>query len=705
MQSKSNLSIDLDLEDFHRLGVRPHETRLTVIRRAASKTSRVLAERQLTEPSATAALQLSRVTTSAYRLMDPRNRGDVHQRIHIGRILPTVLMWAGQTKFQNQQGGTRKDSISGIGMSTKPNARNPGSGMPFQGGGLSEADLIELMELESTQLLAGQPAWALSLSDGDLVGRTPLARRWNRCKRYLSHRWVVLGSSGLILGLLLSLLFNRGGQDPTISEVTDQVGVPDDVSMDRKEGLPGVFDLSTNPGFDPKQEVVSGTEPDSVKDLEFEIANPLGTDAPSLSEAIPVDTASDVMFELESPVVVSPITTTPSADEAASVPQAERDRLDLTDSGFLPDPFARGSASTNSDSEPADNRVGDFSDPATDLSNSGQVDTPGDPDMGGTENQRDVTSGKTQQQIPAATAVGEARVHILMLDPALIQPITIESISQRLSQLDTIRQNFEPGSAEYWTASLMLEESAWLTEDAAEVGRRLSDLQVHFEFAQHSVLTETYLKANDPSLLPEIQMRLLANGLALIDRLITAEEFQLAIQVSASAEPLTVVLQDKVAVGFLNEYSRTIMQSERMQENSKRLLASDPKIWSKANAGLLGRYYCLVLRRWDQGLMWLCDASDSRIAAAARQEISLAADPSAEELIAVARLWSLNASRASGSVEYSMRLHAIVLMRRAMEATSEFQRLEIDPELQAIVKALPAYLQGVASENVAVQTP
>ena len=705
MQSKSNLSIDLELEDFHRLGVRPHETRLTVIRRAASQTSQVLAERQLTEPSATAALQLSRVTTSAYRLMDPRNRGDVYQRIHIGRILPTVLMWAGQTKFQNQQGGTRKDSISGIGMSTEPNARNLGLGMPFQGGGLSEADLIELMELDSTPLLAGQPAWAQSLSDGDLVGRTPLARRWNRCKRYLSHRWVVLGSSGLILGLLLSLLFNRGGQDPTVSEATDQVGAPADISMDRKEGLSGVFDLSTNPSFDPKQEGGSGIEPDLAKDLGFEIANPLGTDAPSLSEAIPVDTASDVMFELESAVVVSPTTTTSSADEAARVPQAENDRVDLTDSGFLPDPFVRGSASTNSDSEPADNRVGDLSDPVTDLSNSGQVDMPVDPDMGGTENQRNVTSGKIKQQIPATTAVGEARVHILMLDPALMQPITIESISQRLSQLDTIRQNFEPDSAEYWTASLMLEESAWLTEDAAEVGPRLSDLQVHFEFAQHSVLTETYLKANDPSLLPEIQIRLLANGLALIDRLITAEEFQLATQIFASAESLTVVLQDKVAVGFLNEYSRTIMQSERMQENSKRLLASDPNTWSKANAGLLGRYYCLVLRRWDQGLMWLCDASDSRIAAAAREEISLAADASAEGLVAVARRWSHNASRASGSDEHSMRLHAIVLMRRAMEATSEFQRLEIDPELQAMVKALPAHLQGVASENVAEQTP
>ncbi|MCH1439236.1 MAG: hypothetical protein L7W43_06250, partial [Rubripirellula sp.] len=105
MLPKSHSALDLKVEDFERLGVRPDEMRLTVIRRAATQTSRTLAESQLTNPSDTAALQLSRVTVSAYRLLDPRQRKDAHQRIHVGRILPTVLMWAGQTKFEYQQAG------------------------------------------------------------------------------------------------------------------------------------------------------------------------------------------------------------------------------------------------------------------------------------------------------------------------------------------------------------------------------------------------------------------------------------------------------------------------------------------------------------------------------------------------------------------------------------------------------------------------
>jgi len=702
MQSKSNPPIDLQLEDFHRLGVRPHEMRLTVIRRAASKTSRALAESQLKEPSATAALQLSRVTTSAYRLLDPRNRGDALQRVHIGRILPTVLMWAGQTKFQNQQPGIRKNAIAGGSIRLSENSDGPGSAVLFQGGGLSEADLIELMELDSTPLLAGKPAWAHSLTDGDLLQRASLAHRWNRLKKHFSNRWVLLGVGGLIMGVLVGLILNRSGHDPTANEVADQRITEDEVAMDRNDRLSRTSDLSTNPGLDQLQEAVSGTGPDSVNDLVLENVNPwVERDR---FEAIPLDDAADTMFDLQSPIVVPPATT-PSVDQVARVPSTENHDLNLSASGFLPDPFTLESAMTDSDSGQPDSGVGDLSAPDMDSPNSDQADTLGDQVLDTTEAQGNVNAGMIQQQPPSEKAVGEARMHILLVDPALMQPITMQRISERLIQLERIRKNFEPDSAEYWTASLMLEETAWLTVDAAEVGLWLSDLPLNFEFEQSSVLAETFLKANDPSSLPELQMRLLANGLVLIDRLITTEEFQLATQVLASVEPLTGVLQDRVAAGFLKHYSRTIMQSERMRDNAGRLLASDPATWSKANTGLLGRYYCLLLRRWDEGLIWLCEASDSRIASAARQELSFADDASVEDLLAVSRRWSLNASRSSGSAEYSMRLHAIELMRRAMKIAPEFQRLEIDPELQSMVKSLPAYMQAMAWENGDDQTP
>ena len=220
---KSQPALDLKVEDFERLGVRPDEMRLTVIRRAATQTSRTLAESQLSNPSDTAALQLSRVTISAYRLLDPRQRGDVHQRIHVGRILPTVLMWAGQTKFQNQQTGGRKAQVSRVGMSGGLGTGDAEANMPFQGGGLSESDLIELMELDSTPLLAGQPAWAQSFSDVDILGRTIFLKRWNRWKRVLLTRWYAIGLAVILVVLFVVALVFPGGGKPILKEEADRV--------------------------------------------------------------------------------------------------------------------------------------------------------------------------------------------------------------------------------------------------------------------------------------------------------------------------------------------------------------------------------------------------------------------------------------------------------------------------------------------------
>lgn len=78
-------------DDFQRIGVQPAETRLAVIRRAASRTSKSLASRHLDEPSPSTERQLMRVALSTYRLLDPRQRNDRHSRAHIGRIRPGEL--------------------------------------------------------------------------------------------------------------------------------------------------------------------------------------------------------------------------------------------------------------------------------------------------------------------------------------------------------------------------------------------------------------------------------------------------------------------------------------------------------------------------------------------------------------------------------------------------------------------------------------
>ncbi|MCS7471655.1 hypothetical protein NZK35_33825 [Stieleria sp. ICT_E10.1] len=91
--------VTLGPADFQRIGIQPTETRLAVIRHAASRAAKSLARRQLSAPNPLTEQQLSRIAVSTYRLLDPRQRMDRHSRAHVGRIRPAALYRAGRAEF------------------------------------------------------------------------------------------------------------------------------------------------------------------------------------------------------------------------------------------------------------------------------------------------------------------------------------------------------------------------------------------------------------------------------------------------------------------------------------------------------------------------------------------------------------------------------------------------------------------------------
>ena len=101
MDRPSYRSKRLQAEDFRRLGVRLQEWRPAIIRRAAARIARELAEKQLQSPTEQAERELSKVTISTYRILDPRRRDDSSERVSVGRILPLALHAASQTRFCN----------------------------------------------------------------------------------------------------------------------------------------------------------------------------------------------------------------------------------------------------------------------------------------------------------------------------------------------------------------------------------------------------------------------------------------------------------------------------------------------------------------------------------------------------------------------------------------------------------------------------
>lgn len=95
--------VTLGPADFQRIGIQPTETRLAVIRHAASRAAKSLARRQLSAPNPMTEQQLSRIAVSTYRLLDPRQRMDRHSRAHVGRIRPAALYRAGRAEFADGQ--------------------------------------------------------------------------------------------------------------------------------------------------------------------------------------------------------------------------------------------------------------------------------------------------------------------------------------------------------------------------------------------------------------------------------------------------------------------------------------------------------------------------------------------------------------------------------------------------------------------------
>ncbi|MEM6472348.1 MAG: hypothetical protein AAF802_22490 [Planctomycetota bacterium] len=113
-------SVLLTGDDFQRIGLAPRETRLPVIRAAAMRIAKSLADRQMAAPSDSTQQQLFRVALSTYRLLDPRQRTDRHARAHVGRIRPGELFHAGQTAFADDGVGLSDDGD--FEESAEPNA-------------------------------------------------------------------------------------------------------------------------------------------------------------------------------------------------------------------------------------------------------------------------------------------------------------------------------------------------------------------------------------------------------------------------------------------------------------------------------------------------------------------------------------------------------------------------------------------------------
>ncbi len=699
MTATSHATTALHLEDFRRLGVRPHECRLTVIRRAAARSAKALAETQLTAPSDQVGLQLSRVATSAYRLLDPRRRQDLNQRVHVGRILPNALNWAGYTSFCNEQVHPVDESPFGGEL---PSDGQPIEIVPLDATQSPEAPTLG-MELVGLETGGPQPVgWSTGLRDDDLIRISRRGRSGRRRSR--SHRpWLLLAVAGLSVGATLGLVTLQYRHNELRLRRIDRVSAEDAASDPRSSiqaatPLPSASEIQ-DPVVDesPQSEgpvallqPTSESSHDTAVNSELELAaDPITPEPATLDPA-----ATESIAMSSEAIAIGPeekASSPPEVDAVAAEPDAasldrrmaggpDVDSAERGNDGYLLDPFADLATSEKPTSAAE-------VDSPTEMAVSSEMAAP--PETKFLESP--VVPG---HPVPQDADIRAARKQLVSLVPELAQTVAVKDVLQRVADLEALGGDLEVGTADHWTSKLVIAELAWRVESVAQVRQRLEPLATSYDTSLNRPLSESFVAACQAASLPETHQHLLENGLRLVDQLLMAESYEFARSVVVAIRPSVDLLESESSRVYLDQYTQAIDQTERLAESSRRLVdESGERIDDSGDAGILGRYYCLMLRRWDLGLEWLTEISNPRIASVARQEFELGDDPSADDLSTLSDRWFTVASRSSGHAADSMRLHAMEILDRAKQHASGLKKLEMERQLDEARELLPSFLR------------
>jgi len=611
INESSSLS-GLDPEDFRRLGVRLFECRQSVIRLAAHRSARALANQQLTSPSETGLLQLSRVATSAYRLLDPRRRSDPIQRVLVGRILSDSISEAAPTYFVDESEQRFTRSPVPVPMSS---------------------EISDRPAFAANQQL--DPDWTITLGEEDLVAPQPIVRRIGRTPARFAYGWVTglavaLAVIGLGIGLLagwpLANLPTRSAPQTTASA-----------------NVPAIHNPS------------AGESPDRLKQPPAELA---GVDNDNRSAA-------------PQPGRVSSNDSVAAGNPASPQPSSPPAEVELRDASPIP----------------AISRLADMSQ----LRQSDSIAAM--PDQPARAPQRKFIEQPQRPVVHPVPSHGDeaaARRELADKVPLLTTAIDIDAIDQRIAAVESFGQDQSVGSAAHWAAQLVRIEHHWLIDELSSVMVELDQLVRQYEAETTLLSARSFSAACELAIMPKTQQHLLRTGLRLLDWLLIQEAIVQCRNVSQALTDLSERSGHVELRPRLREYAESAEKMERFNAATNRWLQQSDKNELTTDAGIAGRYLCLMVRRWPAGLPWLASVSDRRLAKLAQSELA-ATDGDARHQVALQ--WIELANRSDGREAHSMRLHAIELLKTALDEIGELKRLEALRTIDQVSQLIPEDLR------------
>ncbi|MCC9643433.1 hypothetical protein LOC71_14200 [Rhodopirellula sp. JC740] len=718
----------LDELQFAMLGLRTFESRLHIIRNATKRSAGALASVQVTKPSTVNECHLARVITSAYRVMDPRYRIDRHQQVQLGRILPFELEFVAHTEFsqltefaatpstQTSRSKPNNELVPGP-PPTVPDDSNTESDQAKSGKRLVDAAVdasVAPPPSDKTDTNWIQPAHERSLME-DLPPRNEneLVLEEMRLNRGRVRRWMMevrtlIGLSVLCLAATFYLAYWLGGR-----QAAPPVATAEDASQEQETNVP-----ATPPTGD------SG-----------ELKTPSGIETSGSSKASPTEASDKPPVSLSPPV--DQLALENLTDDAPNAAQSDISQPDLNpmentlDEAHAMQPNSR---ELNADS----------AEPDTDMSPP-EVAGPAVVEMvenAADDNAAEDVEDKLAETMPVSSANANDSDDSPRQNPAPAigkKPFTIVEIEEATQQLwnetDRVTRRFQrgeseglidqweliselagPGSLEHLAAMNLCLRASWLTEPLDRIQARAESLADQTAVAtgnpppNESASTSTESPAwSDPTLRKMVESwsdcratvsssenlnHLLMRANELLDELILDNRNQWCSTLGLLAEKLSPFTTDEASQTELEDLLssiKTLPDEDELQRMKQ----------SAASAGVYGRTLCLQLRRWEEGLPLMCEASDSRLASLARAEMQWRDDVGAErdqptrDRGELGIRWSKIAPRYNGRDAAAIRLHAFELLRGVEDFAAE---------RKAILDLLPQYMQLDLAEAEATQS-
>ena len=635
----------LSVEDFRRLGVRPNEYRLSVIRSAASRSAGPLADRYLATPTDEQWVQLSRVATSAYRLMDPRLRLNATQRAYVGRILPMTLSAAGKTRFHSAESRSldRQQSTASLESDFGQDDRTSTAfGLESKG---------PILERSSDEKI-----WQVSLDDDDLVRGSRFKRPWATRPRLRLWGGMVSGGVLILAGLGWSSLMARPGSGPLADLPPDSVA-----------------SLSPTTQTSALDAVVT-EETDAVR------SDTVDSDAMVAGEPAPT------------PVAVPPSIDPPTFDLKAMILASTlpEPRVSIT-KDMPPQNPSVVAPSLAPPTEPEPLPAIKKKEP---VSPAAPVPTP-------TKEPRNQEPDKLDilvHPVPLAEDALAAHGRLWKLVNPLGQSITRDNLKSIRDAITLQAEASSLGSSDHYAAIFGLATLVWLDEPPEQSLGVVFALFSPYSVDQSQPGTQSFLDASRHVTLPKDHDRLIASGLRLMEELITAGSLDQCDQVIATLRPSVKLSTGQDWGSWLDRYEKSMKKAHRLASSTERLIQTEGPIdlidADISGGGALGRYHCLVLRQWNEGLRFLAKTSDPRLSSLASAELVLHADDpffaDPQPWALMADRWWKAAERMSNRSADSLRQHAIDLLQQASKHAQGVALLEIERSIEEWDASMPS---------------